>query len=104
MKKNKSLYEKVKEKILKGKRTGCISFDEVQRLFPDAKWNEEKIKEMVDIFEEMGVDLILEEEEEDIYIEQISRENKSKVQTLEEETKEARTRLKKGMWAQDESG
>ena len=30
------------------------------------------------------------EEEEDIYIEQISHENKSKVQTLEEETKEAR--------------
>lgn len=87
----KSIYEKVKLQLLKGKRTGCVSFDEMKRIFPDTPWTEMKIQAMVDLFDEMGVDLILEEYivENTLYIEKVDTK-KSKESTVEEEAREAR--------------
>lgn len=88
----KSLFEQVKNQLLKGKRTGCVSFDEIQKLFPDIVWTETKKEEMIQLFDEMGIDLILEEEFDEIpvYIDEINKPKKEKETTIEEETKEAR--------------
>ena len=93
LKQNKTLQNKVKNLLLKGKRTGCVSFDEVKKVFPKNNWDEEKINNIVRLLEEAGIDLILDEEETEetnVYIEQMTKKEKVKEQTPEEETKEAR--------------
>lgn len=66
---------------------GCITFDEIKKVFPESQWTEEKVKIIFDLLEDAGIDLVLEEIEEDetAYIEQVNQPKKEKNEAMAEE-------------------
>lgn len=71
---------------------GYVSFDEIIKLFPDGELTEEKANQLVELFDEMGIEFILQDEteEEVVYIEQMTESKKTRETVTEEETKDIR--------------